>query len=422
MAPFRPVFEVDWIGVGQRLSAPLCRGWGQCVACDTRRRAGWRSWESPSKPVDKWRWEFQDCRVHVSRLRLRDFRNYVRLDLELGPGCHLFLGNNAQGKTNVLEALYLVATLRSFRGVGGAQMVREGARGYFVGATIDSQGLSEVKAYWSSTERKLTLNERPVRRLSEYFGVLRAVVFCSEDLALVKGASRGRRRFLDLILAQTEPGYLTLLMRYARALKSRNALLKHPMPDEAQLEGFSHEVVSAGTGLMAARTALLPRITPWIQDAFRRISGDVDELELRHRPGVREDFAVALSNSRARERVMRTTLVGPHRDDVEFLVNGRNASQYTSEGQKRTLALALKLAQAEYLSSVVGTPPVLLIDDVMGELDASRRAAFMPLLERAFRAGGQVFMTCTEENWPQEMGRNLTRWSVQRGGIVPVAV
>ena len=119
---------------------------------------------------------------------------------------------------------------------------------------------------------------------------------------------------------------------------------------------------------------------------------------------------------------MRTTLVGPHRDDVEFLVNGRNASQYTSEGQKRTLALALKLAQAEYLSSVVGTPPVLLIDDVMGELDASRRAAFMPLLERAFRAGGQVFMTCTEENWPQEMGRNLTRWSVQRGGIVPVAV
>jgi DNA replication and repair protein RecF len=172
---------------------------------------------------------------------------------------------------------------------------------------------------------------------------------------------------------------------------------------------------------MAARTALLPRITPWIQDAFRRISGDVDELELRHRPGVREDFAVALSNSRARERMMRTTLVGPHRDDVEFLVNGRNASQYTSEGQKRTLALALKLAQAEFLSSVLGMPPVLLIDDVMGELDASRRAAFVPLLERAFRAGGQVFMTCTEENWPQELGRSLTRWSVRKGGIVPVS-
>lgn len=369
------------------------------------------------KPFDIEAVAFQDFRVHVSRLRLRDFRNYGRLDVEFGPGCHVLLGDNAQGKTNVLEALYLLATLRSFRGVGGAQMIREGAKGYFLGATVAGQGNSEIKAYWSVKDRRLTLNERPVRKLSEYLGVLRAVVFCSEDLALVKGAARSRRRFLDLILSQTAPGYLGLLMRFARALKSRNALLKSPVVDEAQLDGFTGELVAAGTELSKSRNELLPTLSPWIRDSFRRISGDADTLDLRLKPGFREDFAVALGNSRIRERQMRTTVVGPHRDDIDFLVNERSAAQFTSEGQKRTLALALKLAQAEFLASVHGTPPVLLIDDVMGELDSRRRAAFLPLLDRASRSGGQVFMTCTEESWPRDLGRGLTRWGVQAGGI-----
>jgi DNA replication and repair protein RecF len=368
-------------------------------------------------PFDKGTGAFQDWVVHVARLRLRDFRNYLRLDAEFSPGCHLFLGNNAQGKTNILEAIYLLATLRSFRGVGGAQLVRHGARGYFVGATVVGQGTSEIKAYWSTSERKLSLNERPVRRLGDYLGVFRAVVFCMEDLALVKGTARGRRRFLDLILSQTVPGYLALLMRFAQALKSRNALLKQPVPDEAQLDGFSAELVAAGTAIMEARRDVSPRIAPLVRLAFRRIAGDADDLAFEYQPGVRGDFAVALAGSRARERALRTTIVGPHRDDIQMLVNERSAAQYASEGQKRTLAVALKLAQAEYLSGMHGTPPALLIDDVMGELDAGRRAAFVPLLDRAFRAGGQVFMTCTEENWPRELGRELVRWNVRAGEL-----
>jgi DNA replication and repair protein RecF len=357
--------------------------------------------------------------VHLARLRLRDFRNYVRLDAEFAPGCHVLLGNNAQGKTNILEAIYLMATLRSFRGVGGAQMVRHGAKGYFVGGTVVGQGTAEIKAYWSPKERKLSLNERPVRKLAEYLGVLRAVAFCTEDLGLVKGSARSRRRFLDLLLAQTAPGYLALLLRYTSALKARNALLKNPSPDEVQLEVFTKELVSAGDGLIAARRAITPKISPLVRLAFRRIATDVDDLKIEYVPGVRDDFAVALSNSRSRERVFRTTVVGPHRDDLAFLVNDSPAAQFTSEGQKRTLAVALKLAQAEYLSGIHGTPPLLLIDDVMGELDASRRAAFVPLLDRAFRAGGQVFMTCTEENWPRELGRELIRWNVKSGSLTP---
>src|SRR5579859_3378576 len=133
--------------------------------------------------------------MHLAHLRLRDFRNYARLDADFAPGFHLLLGDNAQGKTNILEAIYLMATLRSFRGVGGAQMVRHGQKGYFVGGKAVGQGDHDIKMYWSASERKLSLDNRPVRRLTDYLGALRVVIFCTEDLQLVKGAARIRRRF-----------------------------------------------------------------------------------------------------------------------------------------------------------------------------------------------------------------------------------
>lgn len=355
--------------------------------------------------------------MHLARLRLRDFRNYTRLDAVFTPGFHVLLGRNAQGKTNVLEAIYLLATLRSFRGVGGAHLVRHGSTGYFVGGTVVSSASHEIKAYWSARERQLSLDGRPVRRLADYLGVLRAVVFCTEDLQLVKGAGRTRRRFLDLLLSQTEPGYLSTLLRYTQAVRSRNLLLKHPRPDEASLDGFTQEVVSLGAALIRSREALLPRVSSLARLAYRRISHDAEDLRLEYRPTVLGDFLVQLRQSRPRERAVRTTLIGPHRDDVSLLLNERSAAQFGSEGQKRTLAIALKMAQAEYLAGIHGVFPVLLIDDVMGELDARRRAGFMPLLERSRGGGGQVFMTCTEENWPVELGAELHRWNVEEGLI-----
>jgi DNA replication and repair protein RecF len=132
---------------------------------------------------------------------------------------------------------------------------------------------------------------------------------------------------------------------------------------------------------------------------------------------VKNDFAVELASARAREKTFRATLVGPHRDDLQLLQNEKSAAQFGSEGQKRTLAVALKMAQAEFLTGIHGSPPVLLIDDVMGELDVKRRSGLLPLLERAHHARGQVFMTCTEENWPRELGRELKRWMVKQGTV-----
>jgi DNA replication and repair protein RecF len=337
--------------------------------------------------------------------------------MDFSPGFHLLLGDNAQGKTNILEAIYLMATLRSFRGVGGTQMIRHGAKGYFAGGSVTGQGEHEIKIYWSARERKLALDGQPVKRLTDYFGVLRTVVFCTEDLQLVKGAARSRRRFLDLLLAQTNAAYLPLLQRYMHTVRARNALLKSRSTDEAALISFSLELVKLGNEIIRARRELIPKFSPLARLAYRRISNDAEELRIEYQPSVKNDFAVELAQSRTRERTYRSTLVGPHRDDVRLLQNEQSASHFGSEGQKRTLAIALKMAQAEFLAGVYGSPPVLLIDDVMGELDVKRRSGLLPMLERTRKTSGQVFMTCTEENWPSELGKDLHRWEVKRGTL-----
>jgi DNA replication and repair protein RecF len=355
--------------------------------------------------------------VHLAYLRLRDFRNYGRLEADFAPGFHLLLGDNAQGKTNILEAIYLLATLRSFRGVGGAQLVRHGGKGYFVGAQIMARTGHEIKMYWSAAERQLSLDGKPVRKLVDYLGTLRAVVFCTEDVQLVKGASRLRRRFLDLLLSQTHAVYLPLLQRYAAALRSRNALLKQLAPDASALEGFTRQLIEAGTELMKFRRELLPKVMPLAVESYQRVAGAAETFTLEYQPSVRHDFAVELARNRLREKVLRSTLLGPHRDELQLRLDGKSAAHYASEGQKRSIAIALKMTQAEYLSAIHGAPPVLLIDDIMGELDAKRRAGFLPLLNRAQDAHSQVFMTCTEESWPRELGRNLRRWEVKSGTL-----
>ncbi len=358
--------------------------------------------------------------MHLARLKLRDFRNYSRLDAAFQPGFHLLLGDNAQGKTNILEAIYLLATLRSFRGVGGAQIVRHGQKGYFIGASVVSQIAHDIKIYWSASERKISLDANPVRAITQFLGTLRAVVFCSEDTQLVKGAASLRRRFMDLLLAQTVPAYLPLLQRYTTALRSRNALLKRRASEDA-LEAFTRQLVAAGGALIQFREKLIPQIAPHAIEAYGRLSGATESLCLAYQPSVRSDFAFELARSRPRETALRLTVVGPHRDDLDFRLDGRSAAKFASEGQKRSIALALKMTQAEHLAAAHGAPPILLIDDVMGELDARRRAAFLPLLRRARHAHSQVFMTCTEENWPRDLGRDLHKWTVKNGALAPAS-
>src|SRR5262249_26827842 len=157
------------------------------------------------------------------------------------------------------------------------------------------------------------------------------------------------------------------------------------------------------------------------QVAYAGISGQAEGLRLEYQPSVKADFAVELAQSRARERAYRSTLVGPHRDELQLLLDDRAAAQFGSEGPKRSLAIALKMAQDEYLTGLYGAPPVLLIDDIMGELDVRRRSGLMPLLERSHQSRGQVFLTATEENWPQELSTAAQRWEVREGRLSEMA-
>lgn len=355
--------------------------------------------------------------MHLAKLKLRDFRNYRKLEAGFEPGFHLLLGRNAQGKTNLLEAVYLLSTLRSFRGVGNSQIINHGRPAFFAGGTALGQAECDVRYYWSTGQRKLTVNEKPIRRLVDYLGTLRTVVFCTEDLHLVKGSAKSRRRFLDLLLTQTQPGYLGLLHRYTESLRSRNALLKRDTPDAALLESFTAELITSGNKLMAARRGLVDKLSPLVRLGYRKIAAKPEDAKMDYAPSVREDFAVELAKSRAREQRYRSTIIGPHRDEVKLSLDDKPAAQFGSEGQKRTFSIALKMAQAEYLTGIHGSPPILLIDDVMGELDAERRAGLLPLISRTGQALGQVFMTCTEENWPSELSANLHRWNVDQGAL-----
>jgi len=183
------------------------------------------------------------------------------------------------------------------------------------------------------------------------------------------------------------------------------------------LESFSRELVSAGQEIIRLRRELVPELSPLASLAYVGIAAQAEELRLEYQPSVKKDFAVELAQAHGRERAHRMTVIGPHRDELQLLLNDRAAGQFGSEGQKRTLAIALKLAQADLVTRLHGAPPVLLIDDIMGELDARRREGFMPLLEKVQQTSGQVFMTATEERWPEELAREARRWEIKSGSI-----
>ena len=359
--------------------------------------------------------------MHLKGLRLRDFRNYAALDVAFEPGFHLFLGGNGQGKSNLLEAIYLLSTLKSFRGVPNSQMVRLGQRGYFVGGVLVGERENHLKTYWSTRERNLVLKGRRITRTEEIYGTMRAVVFCAEDMLLVKGGPQYRRRYLDFLLAQSDPAYLSILLRYCLALRSRNATLKGGKIPAGVLVGFSSELIASGNEIIKRRMELVQKIRSTVCQTYAKIANQEDEkVQCYYRPNVEGDFSIELAHSRQREQTQRFTVVGPHRDDLELLMNGLSVLKHGSEGQKRTWALALKIAQAQYLAEVHGVLPVLLIDDVMGELDQARRQAFLPLLNRIASGRGQMFMTGTSKEWSLELDFKITEWKLHRGQLSPL--
>jgi DNA replication and repair protein RecF len=353
-------------------------------------------------------------RCAIARLRVHSFRNYAEATVRFGPGLNIIHGQNAQGKTNLLEAIATLALTRSPRtstmgdlllwGSDAALAEAEVAR---PPANVTLAARFQRDAVSGRVTRTAVLDGKP-RPARAVLGICPVVLFWPEDLALVRGGPEGRRRFLDVILAQTDPQSAAHMSRYRRVLEQRNALLHQVRMGGSgrdALSGFTSELATHGAWLARARSRLVGALEPLAAASLHDLSGQRERITLRYAPAhvstIPDDLAAAEQSlaetlrTRAAEEIARgITLAGPHRDDVAIDLDGRAARGSASQGQQRSIVLACKLAEVRYLQDAAGVAPVILLDDVLSELDPQRRAQLLALL--ATPARNQVLVTTTE--------------------------
>jgi DNA replication and repair protein RecF len=335
--------------------------------------------------------------VRLIRLALRNYRNYASLDLEPVAGINLFLGGNGQGKTNLLEAVALLALSSSPRARGEAELLGPLGGEAKVQALVEADRAQteieiQIRATEAGARRRVQVNGVQ-RRAVDLPGAFRAVLFWPDDLALVKAGPESRRRFLNQMLVQVERGYARALAGYARVLRQRNHLLKqvaaHEQPVQA-LEAWDHELVGLAQAIVEARAQAVAQLEPSAVAGQASI-GDGEVLRVGYQ-GPPDELLSAVQKSLLQDLRTGSTGVGPHRDDLTILLDGKDARSYASQGQQRTIAVSLKLAEAELIRDRSGEPPVLLLDDVLSELDPSRREALMARVG----GSGQVILTAVE--------------------------
>ena len=331
--------------------------------------------------------------MRLTRVRASDFRNLAFADVDLDAPRVFLLGENGQGKTNLLEAAGLVSALRSFRVADIEPLVRAGCAEARVRIDVDlgDEGPSSVEAVLAKGSRRARVDGQPVASAAELVSRFPTVVFCSDDLRLARGSPSNRRRWLDLALSGTDAAYLRSLRAYTRALDSRNALLRSGQADDAQLDALERAMLEPARAVADARRAALAQLGPRLAEVCDQ-AGFAGLAGLAPRPDTPADrLAEAWREGRRADRVTETTRHGPHRDDFDILFGGREAATHASEGQQRLLVLALCLAQLRRADQTSATPPVILADDVLGELDEQRRRSFWA----AIGEGHQVIATGT---------------------------
>ncbi len=345
--------------------------------------------------------------MYLKQLQVQQFRNYRESRVEFVAPKTILVGNNAQGKTNLLEAVALLSTLKSQRARRDRELVREGESiGQISGRLERQTGWVDLAIKLRrSGRRTVAVNRQTCRRQLDFLGILNVVQFSSLDLDLVRGGPEYRRGWLDGLVVQLEPVYAHILQQYIRVLRQRNALLKKVRDAPTDLPVSTLAVLDAqlsasGARVMRRRSRAIERLAPLAKSWHEAISGRTEGLQVRYAPKVgavrdlairaepervKQAFLEQIHHSGVAERYQGTTLVGPHRDEVEFAIDETPARQYGSQGQQRTLVLALKLAELELIEQVVGEPPVLLLDDVLAELDPNRQNQLLEAIADRFQ-------------------------------------
>lgn len=362
-------------------------------------------------------------------LHVRDFRNLASVELAPSPRATILVGQNAQGKTNLLEAIYYLATLKALRAARLQELVRFGAQRAQVQGDFEGPGgARRVAVEIAQGGRTAFLDGKQQDGLQSYFEGLAAVCFSPDDLLLVKGGPEPRRRFLDRAAFNRWPAVLGDARDYLRALRARNAALRNTDPGVE--ESFRAPLVRSAARLLSRRRALVQELTPRVADAFREISGpDAPPALLEYRPaagmrleGAEAEFAARLEELLVgrleRDRDRGYTSVGPHVDDLALAIDGKGARPYGSQGQQRALVLALKIAEIENLRATLSRPPLLLLDDVSSELDPAKNRYLLAYLAEL---PGQAFLTSTDERLlAPAAGPDSAFYKVENGALTPM--
>lgn len=359
--------------------------------------------------------------MRLRRLELRNHRNYAHLDLAPGPGINVFIGPNGQGKTNLLEAVAMLALSSSPRARRELELVGPVTTASRIQAQVESGERIVEIAITLNVEGERTRRTIEVdgvrRRAYDLPGTFRIALFWPDDLGLVKGGPELRRRFLNQMLVQVQPGYARSLSGLRRVLDQRNSLLKKIAGGEGGedvLEAWNQELVMIGGEIASARAVAVEELAPEAARCHAEIAGG-ERLEIFYE-GPPDDLAQAVHNSLPEDLRRGTTSVGPHRDDIRVLLDGQEARSYGSQGQQRTAVVSLKLAEAALVARRTGERPVLLLDDVLSELDGERRAALL----QAVGGEGQVIITSVEVGpFPAELISRAAVWTVDEGRIEP---
>ena len=341
---------------------------------------------------------------------MRHFRNYEEASVSFAPRINVISGDNGQGKTNLLEAISLVSTGRSFRTQHLSELIQEGRTFFYLEAEIVRDGVSQsVKISFDGQSRRLQLNANSFATFHPLLGTLPSVLSAPDDIHLVAGSPAERRRFLNLHLAQSDPLYVHHLSRFWRAMKQRNCLLRAKTTEA--IECWENEMAQSAAYLSQARRQLIEELKEPLSAQSLRLSLDADSVEVRFHPTYAPpQYVQQLQKMRARVKELGLTLNGPHRDDLSFWIGAKPARTFASEGQKRTAVSALRLAEWERLQSRIGEAPLMAIDDFGGSLDPSRQKHLADFLQTM----GQVFLTTPTPSEAFGEGKPL---SVKSGAI-----
>ena len=370
--------------------------------------------------------------MKLTELNLHHFRNYDEAQVEFSPQINVLIGENAQGKTNLLESIYVLAMTRSHRTNNDRELIEFGKDAAQIKGTVQRElGSLKLELDIGKHGKKAKANHLEKARLSEYLGQLNVILFAPEDLALVKGAPTVRRRFIDMEFGQVSPKYLHDLTQYRDILKQRNRYLKqlqsHEAQDQLYLEVLSEQLAAVGGAIISQRVKFLSELEGYAQELHQSITQGRENLTFEYSSAVKDastltevELSEALMDlyrqNQSKEIFQGTTLYGPHRDDVRFLINHKNVQTYGSQGQQRTTALSVKLAEIDLMKNQTGEYPILLLDDVLSELDGARQTHLLKTIQDKV----QTFLTTPGLS---DVARNLIKepriFHIRDGQIIP---